>query len=114
LLLFLAINLAIPLDAFLDGGLVWRYVVRLTLGPMYFAGVIFAHTFREARRTAPSALTSRVRSWEVSRVFHFAWVHISPSGICVLRFFHLEAGRKSPSRRNGYRLETEGAFPARL
>jgi len=51
LLLFLAINVTIPLDAFLDGGLAWRYVVpcALTLGPMYFAGVIFAHTFREAR-----------------------------------------------------------------
>jgi SAM-dependent methyltransferase len=51
LLLFLAINVTIPLDAFLNGGVVWRYVVpcALTLGPMYFAGVIFALTFRDAR-----------------------------------------------------------------
>jgi SAM-dependent methyltransferase len=51
LLLFLVITVAIPLDTFLNGGVAWRYVVPcvLTLGPMFFAGVIFARTFRDAR-----------------------------------------------------------------
>jgi hypothetical protein len=51
LLLFLAVDVAIPLDTFLDGGLAWRYAVpcALTLGPMFFAGIIFARTFRDAR-----------------------------------------------------------------
>ena len=36
-------------DAFVDGGMVWRYVLpcMLTLGPMVFAGVIFARSFRD-------------------------------------------------------------------
>ena len=36
-------------DAFVDGGMVWRYVLpcMLTLGPMFFAGVIFARSFRD-------------------------------------------------------------------
>jgi SAM-dependent methyltransferase len=40
----------VPLDTFLDGGFVWRYVVpcALALGPVFFAGVIFARSFAEA------------------------------------------------------------------
>jgi SAM-dependent methyltransferase len=51
LLLFLAVDVMIPLDAFLSGGTVWRYAVpcALTLGPMFFAGIIFARTFRDVR-----------------------------------------------------------------
>jgi SAM-dependent methyltransferase len=50
LLLVLLAGIALPLDAFLGGDVVWRYGAPslLTLGPMFFAGVIFARTFREA------------------------------------------------------------------
>jgi hypothetical protein len=50
LLLFLATTVLVPLDTFLDGGIVWRYVVPcvLALGPMFFAGVIFARSFADA------------------------------------------------------------------
>jgi spermidine synthase len=50
LLLFLAITVMVPFDAFLSGGIFWRYVVPcvLALGPMFFAGVIFARSFRDA------------------------------------------------------------------
>jgi hypothetical protein len=49
LLVLLAASVLVPFDAFLDGGIVWRYVVpcALALGPMFFAGVIFARTFRD-------------------------------------------------------------------
>jgi SAM-dependent methyltransferase len=49
LLVLLSASVLVPFDAFLNGGLVWRYVVpcALTLGPMFFAGVIFARTFRD-------------------------------------------------------------------
>ncbi len=47
----LACAIAIPLDLFLGGGTVWRYIVPcvLALGPMLFAGVIFALSFRGSR-----------------------------------------------------------------
>ena len=50
LIALLAAATAIPLDVFLSGGILWRYVVPcgLALGPMFFAGVIFARTFRES------------------------------------------------------------------
>jgi SAM-dependent methyltransferase len=46
----LAVGALVPVDAFLNGGLAWRYVVPclLALGPMLFAGVIFAQTFKDA------------------------------------------------------------------
>ncbi len=49
LLAFLAVAMLAPLDTFLSGGIVWRYVVPcvLSLGPMFFAGVIFARSFRD-------------------------------------------------------------------
>ena len=49
----LGARLGVPLDMFLNGGLVWRYVLPclLALGPMYFAGVIFARLF--ARNADP-------------------------------------------------------------
>jgi SAM-dependent methyltransferase len=39
-----------PLDVFLSGGILLRYVVpcALALGPMFFAGVIFARSFRDS------------------------------------------------------------------
>ena len=39
----------VPFDVFLSGGIIWRYVVPclLALGPMFFAGVIFARSFRD-------------------------------------------------------------------
>jgi len=45
---FLGLAVAVPVDAFIDGGILWRYAVPslLALGPMFFAGVIFARTFR--------------------------------------------------------------------
>jgi SAM-dependent methyltransferase len=50
LLVLLALAVAVPLDAFLGGGLAWRYALPclLALGPMYFAGVIFARSFAGA------------------------------------------------------------------
>jgi hypothetical protein len=50
LFVFLAASLLVPLDAFLDGGILWRYAAPclLALGPMFFAGVIFAQSFRDA------------------------------------------------------------------
>ncbi|MBV8922757.1 hypothetical protein [Bradyrhizobium sp.] len=49
LLMFLATSVLIPFDVFLSGGLVWRYAVPclLALGPMFFAGIIFARSFRD-------------------------------------------------------------------
>jgi spermidine synthase len=51
LLVFLAATVLVPFDAFLSGGIVWRYVVPcvLALGPMFFAGVIFAGSFRDEK-----------------------------------------------------------------
>jgi hypothetical protein len=45
----LAGGVLVPLSVFLSGGLLWRYVVPcvLALGPMFFAGVIFARSFRD-------------------------------------------------------------------
>jgi len=45
----LAAGVLVPLSVFLDGGLIWRYVVpcALALGPMFFAGVIFARCFSD-------------------------------------------------------------------
>ena len=53
LLALLALAIAIPLDVFLSGGILWRYAVpcALALGPMFFAGVIFARSFREFGRS---------------------------------------------------------------
>ena len=49
LLLFLAVGVLVPLDVFLGGGMLWRYAAPcvLALGPMFFAGVIFARSFRD-------------------------------------------------------------------
>jgi len=51
LLVFLAASVLIPFDVFLSGGIVWRYAVPclLALGPMFFAGIIFARSFRDAQ-----------------------------------------------------------------
>ena len=50
LLGLLAAAIATPLDVFLSGGMFWRYAVPcvLALGPMFFAGVIFARCFRDS------------------------------------------------------------------
>jgi hypothetical protein len=50
LLIFLAVGVLVPVDTFLSGGMLWRYAVPciLALGPMFFAGVIFAVSFRDA------------------------------------------------------------------
>jgi hypothetical protein len=49
---FLIAGAFIPLDVFLTGGILWRYVAPcfLTLSPVLFAGVIFARSFRNAPR----------------------------------------------------------------
>ncbi|MFB9265001.1 spermidine synthase [Bradyrhizobium erythrophlei] len=49
LLAMLLASVLVPFDAFLSGGIVWRYVIpcALALGPMFFAGVIFARSFRD-------------------------------------------------------------------
>ena len=48
LIAFLALGALVPLDAFLAGGTLWRYIVPcgLALSPVFFAGVIFAVSFR--------------------------------------------------------------------
>jgi SAM-dependent methyltransferase len=50
LLVFLAGGVLVPLDLFLSGGTLWRYAAPciLALGPVFFAGVIFARSFRDA------------------------------------------------------------------
>jgi SAM-dependent methyltransferase len=50
LLLFLVAGVLVPLDVFLNGGMLWRYAAPciLALGPMLFSGVIFARSFRDA------------------------------------------------------------------
>jgi hypothetical protein len=50
LLAFLAAAGLVPLDAFLAGGVLWHYITPaiFSLGPIFFAGVIFAQSFREA------------------------------------------------------------------
>ena len=49
LLASLAVTVLVPFDIFLSGGIVWRYVLPclLALGPMLFAGIIFARSFRD-------------------------------------------------------------------
>jgi SAM-dependent methyltransferase len=51
LLIFLAAGVFVSVDVFLGGGILWRYVAPclLALGPMFFAGVIFAGSFRDAQ-----------------------------------------------------------------
>jgi hypothetical protein len=51
LFLLLAGAVLVPLDVFLSGGILWRYGApsALALGPMFFAGVIFVESFRQAR-----------------------------------------------------------------
>jgi SAM-dependent methyltransferase len=51
LLICLTAAVLVPLDLFLGGGVLWRYAAPciLALGPMFFAGVIFAESFRDAR-----------------------------------------------------------------
>lgn len=51
LLIFLTAGVLIPVDVFLSGGMLWRYAVPciIALGPMYFAGIIFAASFRDAK-----------------------------------------------------------------
>jgi SAM-dependent methyltransferase len=50
LLVFLAAGVLVPLDLFLSGGTLWRYAAPciLALGPVFFAGVIFARSFSDA------------------------------------------------------------------
>jgi len=50
LLALVAVAILTPLSVFLSGGVVLRYIVPcvLALGPMFFAGVIFARSFMDA------------------------------------------------------------------
>jgi spermidine synthase len=49
LLALLAITVLVPFEVFLSGNMLWRYVVPclLALGPMFFAGIVFARSFRD-------------------------------------------------------------------
>jgi hypothetical protein len=49
LLVVLSGSVLVPFEAFLSGGVFSRYVIPclLALGPMFFAGVIFARSFRD-------------------------------------------------------------------
>jgi len=44
------LGVLVPLDIFLAGGTLWRYIAPcvLALSPVFFAGVIFAVSFRNA------------------------------------------------------------------
>jgi spermidine synthase len=46
LILLLGAGVLVPMDLFLNGGIFWRYIVpcAIVLGPIFFAGVIFAQT----------------------------------------------------------------------
>lgn len=50
LIVFLGVGAAVPPDLFLTGGTAWRYIAPciLALSPVFFAGVIFATSFRKA------------------------------------------------------------------
>jgi SAM-dependent methyltransferase len=50
LAVFLMLGVLVPLDIFLAGGTLWRYIAPcvLALSPVFFAGVIFAVSFRNA------------------------------------------------------------------
>jgi SAM-dependent methyltransferase len=50
LILLLVIGAFVPFGVFIDGGVLWRYVVpcALSLGPMFFAAAIFARSFAAA------------------------------------------------------------------
>jgi SAM-dependent methyltransferase len=50
LLIFLTVGVLTPVDVFLSGGMLWRYAVPciLALGPVFFAGIIFTTSFRDA------------------------------------------------------------------
>ena len=52
LVLILMAGALVPVELFLSGGMLWRYGAPclLALGPMFFAGVIFARSFRDARQ----------------------------------------------------------------
>ena len=47
---FLIAGAVVPYDEFLSGGILWRYAVPcvLAMGPMLFAGIIFARSFQTA------------------------------------------------------------------
>jgi spermidine synthase len=49
LLVMLSASVFVPFEVFLSGGIFWRYVAPclLALGPMFFAAVIFARSFRD-------------------------------------------------------------------
>jgi SAM-dependent methyltransferase len=48
----LAVGAMVPVDVFLTGGVLWRYLApcALALSPMFFAGVIFARSFADAKQ----------------------------------------------------------------
>src|SRR5712671_4518729 len=49
MLVVLSASVLVPFEVFLNRGIAWRHVVPslLALGPMFFAGVIFARSFRD-------------------------------------------------------------------
>ena len=51
LFLCLGLNCVVPLDIFLAGNVLWKYVAPcvMVMLPMFFAGVVFAVSFRESR-----------------------------------------------------------------
>jgi hypothetical protein len=51
LLILLVTGFFVPTDLFISGGPLWRYAApaAIALGPMFFAGVIFARSFKGAR-----------------------------------------------------------------
>jgi SAM-dependent methyltransferase len=50
LVIILLAGALVPVEIFLSGGILWRYGAPclLALGPMFFAGVVFARSFRDA------------------------------------------------------------------
>jgi SAM-dependent methyltransferase len=60
LLIFLTAAVVIPVDGFLSSGVLWRYAAPciLALGPMFFAGIIFAG----------SSVMQRIRIWPLAPI----------------------------------------------
>src|SRR5713101_6676789 len=94
LLVILSASVLVPFDEFLSGGIVWRYIVPcvLALGPMFFAGVIFARSFRDEAnpdQAFGSNIAGSVIGGLVQSFFpHFYFPHLLILAIC---FYNLSA-----------------------
>jgi spermidine synthase len=98
LLALLSATVIVPFDVFLSGGIVWRYVIPcvLALGPMYFAGVIFARTFGDAR-DAEQALGSNIAGAVLGGLCESCSMFLGFSHLLVLAIVFYGLSMWSPS-----------------